>query len=339
MTYAPHTASKSTIVDLMRVPSADYDLEWLKTSLQAAVQLEMATIPPYLCAMWSVKDPADPVRAMIRDIVLEEMSHMGTACNMLTAVGGTPRINTTDVVPTYPGPLPGGVHPDLVVSLGGLTKDVVKSTFMEIELPESGPLAFARGMAFPTIGAFYDAILQAFQQIDPAAVTGQRQLNPGFGGGADTITITNVADAETAIARIKEQGEGTAQSPVGDPLLAPPIDNLAHYYQFAEIWHGRRLVDNNGVFEFTGDPIPFPDVLPMAIVPAQGYPTESAEFDRQYKVLLDALQVAWATGSSDQLFVAIGAMEQMGDLATALMQKPLPDAPGTFGPDFKLPTA
>src|SRR4051794_10597876 len=111
MTYPPHTGPRKTIVDLMQVPPADYNLEWLKNSLQAAVQLEMATIPPYLCAMWSIKDPADPVRAMIRDIVLEEMSHMGTACNMRTAAGGTPRVNTADVVPTYPGPLPGGVHP------------------------------------------------------------------------------------------------------------------------------------------------------------------------------------------------------------------------------------
>jgi len=76
----------------------------------------------------------------------------------------------------------------------------------------------------------------------------------------------------------------------------------------------------------------------MAVVPLQDYPTGSAEFDQQYKVLLDALQAAWATGSSDQLFAAIDAMGQMGDIATSLMQKPLPDAPGTFGPDFKLPT-
>jgi hypothetical protein len=330
--------TRNAIVDLMRVPPPRCDLDWLKSSLQAAVELELATIPPYLCAMWSIKDPADPVRAMIREIVLEEMSHMGTACNMLTALGGTPVLNTLDVVPTYPGPLPGGVHQGLVVGLSGLTKDVVKSTFMEIELPESGPLAFALGMAFPTIGAFYDAILRAFQRIDPAAVTGGRQLDPGFGGPADLITITSVADAETAIARIKEQGEGTAQSPVGDPLLAPSVDNLAHYYQFAEIWHGRRLVDNNGVFEFTGDPIPFPDVSPMAVVPPEGYPTESAEFDEQYKNLLDALQAAWATGNSDQLFTAIGVMELMGEHATSLMQKPLPDGQGTFGPDFKLPT-
>jgi hypothetical protein len=65
-------------------------------------------------------------------------------------------------------------HQGLVVALSGLTKDVVKSTFMEIELPESGPLVFALGMVFPTIGAFYDAILRAFQQIDPAISSSPR---------------------------------------------------------------------------------------------------------------------------------------------------------------------
>jgi hypothetical protein len=30
-------------------------------------------------------------------------------------------------------------------------------------------------------------------------------------------------------------------------------------------------------------------------------------------------------------------MGLMGDLATSLMQKPLPGGQGTFGPDFKLP--
>jgi hypothetical protein len=103
---------------------------------------------------------------------------MGTACNVLTAIGGTPRLNTADFVPTYPGPLPGGVHTDLIVLLSGLTNDVVKSTFMEIELPESGPVAFTRGMAFPTIGAFYDAIFQAFQQIDPPPSLVSANLTP-----------------------------------------------------------------------------------------------------------------------------------------------------------------
>jgi Ferritin-like len=335
MTATQTGATKHKIIDLMRVSSQDQDVDWLTASLQAAVELELSTIPPYLCALWSIKDGTAPVAAMIREIVLEEMSHLGTACNMLTAIGGTPALNTHDAVPIYPGPLPGGVHPGLVVSLSGLTKDVVKSVFMEIELPESGPLAFAEGMAFPTIGAFYDSILQAFKQIPPGTVTGERQLNPAFGDATDLIEVKSVADAETAIAQIKQQGEGTAQSPVGDPLA--PGDNLAHYYQFAEIWHGNRLVASNGTFEFTGDPVPFPDVYPMATVPPEGYPTESATFDVQYKSLLDSLQAAWTTGSSGDLFNAINVMGSMGEAAVSLMKTPIPGGQGNFGPDFKLP--
>jgi Mn-containing catalase len=105
------------IVELMQLPPDDHDLAWLQQALQAAVELEMATIPPYLCAMWSVKDPGSPVFSLIRNIVLEEMSHLGLACNMLTSIGGTPAINTPAAVPKYPGGLPGGVHPGLTIQL------------------------------------------------------------------------------------------------------------------------------------------------------------------------------------------------------------------------------
>jgi hypothetical protein len=57
----------------------------------------------------------------------------------------------------------------LVVYLSGFTKPYVHDVFMEIEFLEKGPLALAvvRGEAFPTIGAFYDAILDAFTQSSP----------------------------------------------------------------------------------------------------------------------------------------------------------------------------
>src|SRR5262245_43311966 len=131
------------IVQLMAQPASQHDIGWLKEALQAAIQLELSTIPPYLCAMWSIKDPAEPVYDTIREIVVEEMLHMGLACNMLTTIGGAPRINAPDVVPQYPGPLPGGVRPTVRVALSGLTKDVVRDVFMQIEYPESGPLAAA----------------------------------------------------------------------------------------------------------------------------------------------------------------------------------------------------
>src|SRR3954462_1059114 len=106
---------------LMDVPKTRRDVEWLKRSLQSAIELELATIPPYLCAMWSIVDPGDEVRNDIRMIVLDEMLHTGLACNMLTTLGGTPAINVPSAVPKYPGPLPGDVRPQLVVWLAGFS--------------------------------------------------------------------------------------------------------------------------------------------------------------------------------------------------------------------------
>jgi hypothetical protein len=57
--------------------------------LQGAVSLEFSTLPPYLSALWSVKDDLSPVAKSIREIAQEEMLHMALACNMLSAIGGS----------------------------------------------------------------------------------------------------------------------------------------------------------------------------------------------------------------------------------------------------------
>jgi hypothetical protein len=78
--------------DLLGIPAAERSPDWLKQALQVAVRLEFATIPPYLCAMWSIKSEGGPVYDSIREIVIEEMLHMGLVCNLLTTFGDTPRI-------------------------------------------------------------------------------------------------------------------------------------------------------------------------------------------------------------------------------------------------------
>src|SRR6266436_4197622 len=93
-------------------PSAEKRMECLKSALQAAITLEFATIPPYLTALWSIKDELCPVAQSIREVVHEEMLHMALACNMLASIGGKPGINRD--LPSYPGPLPGGVHRGLI---------------------------------------------------------------------------------------------------------------------------------------------------------------------------------------------------------------------------------
>ena len=280
----------SSIRDMLSVPSEQRDVNWLQTSLQMAIELELSTIPVYLCGQWSIVTQSGPVYDHIRTIVLEEMGHMGLACNMLTTIRGTPQINTSPAVPKYPGHLPGGVRPQLTVSLVGLSKQVVLDTYMQIEYPEGGPIALLQGMTFPTIGAFYDAILLAFRQVPPGTITGARQLT--IGGPVGVFPINTLPDAERAIEKIKEQGEGTSQSP-----LAVDFGNeLAHYYRFAEIYHGRTLIQKpDHHFAYEGTPIPFPDVFPMAVVPPGGYP-ESAAFDKLYTSVLEPAPGRLAAG-------------------------------------------
>jgi hypothetical protein len=317
------------LLRLMAVPAAQHDLDWLKQCLQAAVTLELSTIPPYLCAWWSIKDDGHPAAEAVREVVMEEMLHLGLACNLLTTLGGTPQLDTPEVVPTYPGTLPGNVRPSVRVALSGLTKEVLSGTFMEIEYPEEGPVARAVGETFPTIGAFYTAIAGAFAKLPPGAITGARQLTSS---GVGLFKINTPADAQKAISQIKQQGEGTTQS----PLAVDFGGELAHYYRFAEIWHERRLVRNaGGEWKFEGDPLPFPDTYPMAEVPLGGYP-ESLAFDTLYTEVLHKLQAAWTTGSQAQLGSAVSAMFALSDPARTLMQMPRPSGGGTFGPSFRL---
>jgi len=327
----------TTIVELMRVTETARDLNWLKKSLQAAIKLEFATIPPYLAAYWSVKSQTDPVARSIRTIVVrEEMLHMGLSCNLLAAVGGAPLLNSPGAVPVYPGPLPGGVHPGLEVCLQGLSEEAVR-LFMEIEYPEHGPVALKLDDTFPTIGSFYTAIQAAFETLQPELAE-ERQLEGWLG----LAKIRTVKEVQTAIQLIKRQGEGSKESPEDTGL-----GDLAHYYRFGEIYHKKKLQKNStsGKWEFTGPDVPFPDVWPMAKVPAGGYRKEDVtgevwdlleRCDRSFTDMLNHLQRAWETASEDSLDHAVDAMRGLRDPAVALMRTQIPSMQGNYGPCFRL---
>jgi hypothetical protein len=312
----------------MRAPASQHNVAWLKASLQTAIELELSTLPPYLTAMWSIVDPEDPVYQLIRSIVFEEMLHFGLACNLLTTIGGTPQIASLETVPKYPGPLPGGVHPGLIVPLVGLTPRLVYEVFMEIEYPESHPIALRGRFIDPTIGAFYTAIDCAFK-ANGGAIQGTRQLT-----GWEPVPVTpinDLADAHRAIKKIQDQGEGTGKSPLASP------DELAHYYKFAEIYYGNKLVRYKKHWKYDGDPIPFPKVYPVAQVPAEGYPDckKAVAFDAKYTEMLELLQRAWTNGDDQSLRAAIEAMSPLGGLAVELMQTPLKSGGYNYGPAFR----
>jgi hypothetical protein len=294
---------------LMTVPEDLRDVDWLKEALQAAIDLEHATLPVYLCGMWSIIEQSGEVYSAIQRVVLQEMVHMGLACNMLTTIGESPEINTLDAVPKYPGPLPGNVRPQLTVYLASLSKEVLEHVYLQIEYPESGPIAMMRGLAYPTIGAFYDAVLARFQKLSPSDITGQNQVESTIGDDR-VFAITDVSDAEKAIELIQVQGEGTSISPLQEDF---DPSELAHYYVFAEILHGHKLIRKDGVWVYEGDPIPFPEVFPMAQVPQGGYPEVSKDFDKLYTTLLNQLHDIW-NGNPRALGAAIGTMFQLAAL-------------------------
>ena len=327
------------IFELMEVNEVDHDEAWLKRSLQAAIEVEFFTIPPYLAALWSIKNDLHSAYESIKVIVIdEEMLHFGLMCNLLTALGEVPKINVRANVPTYPKNLPGNINPTLMVPLQGLSNESL-DTFMAIELPENGSVVERTSLAlteeFSTIGAFYTAILEAFERLQlPLSPTNQQE-RLSFG----LFKITDLTGVREAIRIIKQQGEGSSGSPEDTGA-----NDLAHFYRFGEIRFRKKLKKDAATlkWDFNGDDVDFPEVFPMAAVPFGGYLQADVSpevwvlletFDRNYSTMLNRLQTAWQSGSLSQ---AIGAMFSLQQSAVALMAITIPNGSGNYGPCFRL---
>jgi hypothetical protein len=266
----------------------------LKDALQTAMRLEFSTIPPYLCAEWSIKLDADPdrVRNKIRGIVVQEMYHFALAGNMLSAIGGTPGIANPDFLPKYPTHLlPGDIHQDLPVDLQPLSEGQLE-VFMQIEKPEFPPVEIAAQLAVApaTIGEFYTALSNAFHDLSPVIDQNAHaiELPP------NVFRINSVDDARGAIDKIKGEGEGAP----GNPDQPANPDQLAHYYVFKEISVGNELrfdPTTQKLVPVAGKQLRFPGIFPFA--PSTAIPSPSTTFNALLKQLLTDLEACWTTGA------------------------------------------
>jgi Ferritin-like len=301
------------LVRLMTVPEEKRDGRWLQEALQAAIELEMSTIPPYLYAAWSIDQSADPsgAREDILQIAQEEMLHMGIACNLLAAIGGQPRI--VQRAPSYPTALPKDIHESLVVALEPLSHELLLNTFMAIEEPTAilveDPDFVPSGSK--VIGEFYDKLQRAFEDRTPDFSTTRQVKLQGFSKGP--FIMASLDDVGKGIDLIKRQGEGTAAAPFekSDP------DELAHFYQFGELAHGRRLT-RTAPFAYTGEAVEMPRV--RAVAPADATQPEAREFNQLYSDMLRDLEQAWDGGGTAKLAAARGKMRALGAIAEQLFQ-------------------
>ena len=245
----------------------------LREHLQAAVELEHSTIPPYLCGLYTIRSGKNvEAAAIIRTVVVQEMLHMILAANVLNAVGGAPSIAYPDFVPSYPAQLPiGNHHKPLTVNLRKFSPEALE-TFLAIESPAPAPMAAAallrapppvqvppgqlramirNGEIYLSIGDFYAAIETGLKLLEAEAqrsgdtiFTGDpaRQITRDYyyNSGGDAVPVTDLKSALEALTVIVDQGEGNGDTiDDGDDEFFMQPSEVAHFYRFNEIKLGR----------------------------------------------------------------------------------------------------
>ncbi|MRH92161.1 hypothetical protein GFY24_32790 [Nocardia sp. SYP-A9097] len=329
-------------------------VEDLRRHLQWAIELEHATIPPYMCALYSL-EPGSNVEAaqVISSVFVEEMLHLALAANLLNAVGGEPRLDAPELLPAYPHPLPHGDR-SVNLQLAPFGSEALE-LFLSIERPASAQ-ALPESDGYRTIGQFYAALELGIRTLvdtlgEDAVFCGDpnRQLNEMHfnSGGGQVIPVHDLKSALAALAEIVEQGEGAARTEVWDgekDVFHPERDQVAHYYRFLELKEGRRFQPGDTPQSGpTGEPIVFDPtkILPMRPNPRttdylEGSEVRRAqeEFNNTYCLLLYLLEDTF-NGSPSQMRDALGAMYALKSQARALMAMPSGDGRTTAGPTFE----
>lgn len=332
----------------------------LEELLQAAVELELSTIPPYLCALYSLRPEAnEEARLAIRSVVVEEMLHLVLAANVLNAIGGTPVVGGPGHTPRYPHELPSGV----VLDLMHFSPDLLQ-VFLHVEnpdyphegIPDTDPQVAGRrpqrypaaatrlaaGSGLATIGAFYEHIiaeLTAAAASDPELFDGDpaRQITADYyyAGGGRPVTVTDLASALEALREVIDQGEGNAAS------MYDESGDLAHYYRLEQIALDRAYLRTDVPGSPTGPAlgVDWDAVFPMIANPVHAdlgpeLDAFATRLDEAWTVLLEQVDEG-CNGNPAALLPGVHSMFRLRDLALALLANPLPGHPGSnAGPTF-----
>jgi hypothetical protein len=234
----------------------EWDLQALQSHLQGVVDLELWTIPYYLTAMYSIKDPSADAYQLIQSIVYQEMLHAQLACNIANAFGCSP----TFTAPAYVGddvphirfrldvPNPTQTFRPYSAELGPLDERRI-NTMCLIEYPEWNtertPDLRPRREEYGSIGEFYAAVRAGMAELREQVRGNVRQSDhfQFFYQGFAQPTITRngydgYLQATTMIDLITDQGEGQTQ---GDADVPPQFQNTAD--GFEESWpHFRKFM-------------------------------------------------------------------------------------------------
>lgn len=268
------------------------DKQELWEYLRIAMEIELSTIPPYLCAMYSLQAGTNQeAYNVIQSVVMEEMLHLTLAANVLNSVSGpnplgdrppmqlpAVEVNNPQYIPSYPTKLPDSNIDDpdgepFLVPLQRFSPAAIDA-FLRIELPDRGGEC-PKVEGWNTIGQFYGGLMQGINEL--VAEHGAEQVFDGnpdlqilpadyYGGAGDVIVIDGSPHerhqtALLALEEIVEQGEGVDNS-VFDGDFLPCKQSTdgdsevpAHYFRFQEIQKGRYYKQGDSPGNPTGEPL------------------------------------------------------------------------------------
>jgi len=233
----------------------EWNLAHLQTHLQDAINLELWTIPYYMSAMYSIKDPACEIYKLMQSVVYQEMLHTQLACNLSNAFGCTPVFR----MPVYGGPQvphlnfnlddpnPTEFYSPYSTEIGPLDEKRI-NTLCLIEYPEwrtgHKPSLREDRTQYGSIGEFYAALRVGITELKHLLQGDLKQVDffGSYYNQLPTTTITHFGEqayrqAMSLIDIIVEQGEGQTQ---GDADIQYPYRNTADGYK--ESWsHFRKF--------------------------------------------------------------------------------------------------
>ena len=332
------------------LPERIETVEDLHVYLYAAMQLEHATIPPYLMALYSIKPGSNSdATHVLRVVVVEEMLHLTLAANLMNAVGGKVDLTKPDFVPLYPAQLPDG-EDDFEVGLEPFSEKTIR-TFLQIERPEkpAGKRLKTRpscattqlGMTSPdtgfySIGEFYKeiehGILALDEQMGDKLFAGPRSHQVGpeyyYSGGGQIHEVHDLESAKTAIRLIIEQGEG-----VGGAIYEHGKGHeLAHYYRFQQLIEKKYYQPGDKPDHPSGPPVTVdwdavyrfkPNVRLADLTGDRDLHAAAVDFNDAYAAFLRLLTEAF-NGKPEMLTDAVPQMFKLRHKIERLMHNPLP---------------
>jgi len=294
----------------------------------------MSTIPPYLYAMYSIKDQKSDAACLIASIAVEEMLHLALTTNLLLALGGEPDFGV-DLIPTFPSLL-AHHQPDLTLELRRCTPEVVRDMFMVIERPED-PGSPPEDDQYETLGQYYAALEIAIEELSAdmdifANHQPDRQLSdPSYYGpvafdAADSgglMLIDDAVSARQALEIVVHQGEGLCYERWADPAH----QELTHFYKFAQLADGTTPI---------GETWPVVDNPRTAELPAELQPVSDL-FNAVYTLVFRTMGELCTARRSKGALVGLlyGLMKDgMAPVACYLARRPLSET-SNAGPTFE----